>query len=96
VEHVPQIRGTFFYFHTPYYGHDDLYVEPAERAAILRQLMKYKRRYRILNSRAGLKSALRNDWKRPLNVCTVYEQGEMYPCCRYPGNPGNCAGTVAI
>ena len=90
VEHVPQIRGTFFYFHTPYYGPDDLYVEPAERAAILRKLMKYKRRYRILNSRAGLKSALRNDWRRPLDVCAVYEQGEMYQCCRYPGNPELC------
>jgi MoaA/NifB/PqqE/SkfB family radical SAM enzyme len=90
VEPVPQIRGTFFYFHTPYYGHDDLYVEPAERAAILQRLMKYKRRYHILNSRAGLQSALRNDWKRPLDVCAVYEQGQMYKCCRYSGNPELC------
>jgi Fe-coproporphyrin III synthase len=90
VERVPQIQGTFFYFHTPYYGHDDLYVEPAERALILRQLLKYKRRYRILNSRAGLRSALRNDWRRPLDVCTVYEQGGNYQCCRYQGNPELC------
>jgi MoaA/NifB/PqqE/SkfB family radical SAM enzyme len=90
VDAVPQIRGTFFYFHTPYYGHDELYIEPAERAVILRQLLEYKRRYRILNSRAGLKSALRNDWKRPLDVCTVYEHGETYQCCRFPGNPELC------
>lgn len=32
-EHVngmERIRGTFFYFHTPYYGFDELYVEPLE------------------------------------------------------------------
>ena len=76
VDGVERIRGTFFYFHTPYYGHDELYIEPAERAVILRRLLEYKRRYRILNSRAGLQSALRNDWKRPLEICSVYEKGD--------------------
>ena len=65
VHGVKQIRGTFFYFHTPYYGHDELYVEPAERAVILQRLLDYKRRYRILNSRAGLQSARKNNWKHP-------------------------------
>ncbi|OHB65897.1 MAG: hypothetical protein A2V70_10610 [Planctomycetes bacterium RBG_13_63_9] len=90
VDGLEHIRGTFFYFHTPYYGHDELYIEPAERAAILHQLLEYKRRYRILNSRAGLKSALRNDWKRPLDVCSVYEKGETYRCCRYRGDAELC------
>lgn len=90
VHGVKRIRGTFFYFHTPYYGHDELYVEPAERAVILRRLLEYKRRYRILNSRAGLQSALRNDWKRPLEICSVYEKGDRYKCCRYPNDPELC------
>ena len=90
VDRVDRIRGTFFYFHTPYYGHDELYVEPHERARILRDLLQYKKRYRILNSRAGLRSALRNDWRRPLSVCSVYEKGATYACCRYPGNPQLC------
>ncbi|MHB0958688.1 MAG: radical SAM protein [Pirellulaceae bacterium] len=90
VDRVENIRGTFFYFHTPYYGRDDLYIELAERTVILQQLLKYKSRYRILNSRAGLKSALRNDWKRPLDVCTVYEHGATYQCCRYPNSPELC------
>jgi MoaA/NifB/PqqE/SkfB family radical SAM enzyme len=90
MEGVKQIRGTFFYFHTPYYGKDDLYIEPPERAAILRDLLKYKKKYRILNSRAGLKSALRNDWRRPLDICSVYEQGDTYTCCRYPNDPQLC------
>ncbi len=84
------IRGTFFYFHTPYYGYDDLYVEPTERAEIIQRLLTYKRTYRILNSRAGLKSALRNDWKRPLDICSVYEKGTTYRCCRFTGDPELC------
>ena len=90
VHAMPRVRGTFFYFHTPYYGHDDLYIEPAERAVIVRSLLDYKRRYRILNSRAGLRSALRNDWQRPLEICSVYEQGHRYGCCRYHGDPELC------
>lgn len=90
VDGLDQIRGTFFYFHTPYYGHDELYVDPDERVAILRQLLAYKKKHRILNSRAGLRSALRNDWKRPLDLCWVYEKGETYKCCRYPGDPKLC------
>jgi len=90
IDRLKRIRGTFFYFHTPYYGHDELYVEPAEREHILRKLLAYKKKYRILNSRAGLKSALRNDWKRPLDICSVYEKGDTYKCCRYPGDPELC------
>lgn len=87
---IDQIQGTFFYFHTPYYGIDDLYIEPIERNKILLKLLKYIKKYKILNSRAGLKSALRNDWKRPLDICRVYEEGKTYKCCRYPGDPELC------
>ena len=44
----------------------------------------------MLNSQAGLKSALRNDWKRPLGICSVYEDRKVYECCRYPGDPELC------
>ena len=87
---ITQIKGIFFYFHTPYYGYDDLYLHPEERKKILRNLLEYKKKYKILNSRAGLRSALRNDWKRPLDICHVYEEGKIYKCCRYPGNPELC------
>jgi MoaA/NifB/PqqE/SkfB family radical SAM enzyme len=57
---------------------------------LLRQLLEYRKKYRILNSRAGLRSALRNDWKRPLDICSVYEKGNTYTCCRYSDNPELC------
>jgi MoaA/NifB/PqqE/SkfB family radical SAM enzyme len=90
IDKIPQIRGIFFYFHTPYYGYDDLYLEPHERNEILLKLLEYKDKYKILNSRTGLKSALRNDWKRPLDICRVYESGKMYNCCRFPDDPELC------
>lgn len=87
---IDQIRGIFFYFHTPYYGYDNLYIEPNERNEILIKLLNYKKRYKILNSRAGLRSALHNDWARPLDICHVYERGNVYKCCRYPGDKELC------
>jgi hypothetical protein len=80
----------FFYFHTPYYGRDDLYIEEKERQEILLRLLKYKKRYKILNSRAGLVSAMKNDWRRPLDICRIYENGAVYECCRYPGDAELC------
>ena len=90
VNEVDQIQGIFFYFHTPYYGYDDLYIEHGERNEILMRMLNFKKNYKILNSRAGLKSALRNDWKRPLDICYIYEGGKIYKCCRTPGNPELC------
>jgi MoaA/NifB/PqqE/SkfB family radical SAM enzyme len=90
INEIDQIRGIFFYFHTPYYGYDELYIEPDERNEILLELLSYKKKYKILNSRTGLKSAMNNNWKRPLDICHVYENGNMYKCCRFPGDPELC------
>jgi MoaA/NifB/PqqE/SkfB family radical SAM enzyme len=87
---VKKIQGIFFYFHTPYYGYDDLFIKHNEKAEILTRLINNKRRYKILNSVAGLKSAIRNDWKRPLNICEIYEGGKTFSCCRFPDNEALC------
>jgi hypothetical protein len=31
-----------------------------------------------------------SDWKRPLAICSVYEKGAVYKCCRYPDDPELC------
>jgi MoaA/NifB/PqqE/SkfB family radical SAM enzyme len=90
IKSIDQIRGVFFYFHTPYYGQDDLYLAERERQEILVQLLKYKKQYKILNSRAGLMSAMKNNWRRPLDICRVYENGTVYECCRFPGDTELC------
>ena len=90
VESIDSIRGAFFYLHTPYYGHDALELEVVERQRVLRELLVLRRDHRILNSRAGLESVLRIDWSRPLSACSVYEEGVVYECCRYSGDPDLC------
>jgi MoaA/NifB/PqqE/SkfB family radical SAM enzyme len=95
IDRISQIRGIFFYFHTPYYGYDDLYIEPDERNEILGRLLTLKRKYKILNSQAGLRSALNNDWERPLDICRVYEKERCMNAVGILGTQ-NYAGTAAI
>ena len=90
VDKIPQIKGTFFYFHTPYYGYDELYLDVQGRNDILFQLINLKKKYKILNSKTGLKSALRNNWKKNLKICRVYEDGKFYTCCRESKNGEVC------
>ncbi|NQT96311.1 MAG: radical SAM protein [Candidatus Marinimicrobia bacterium] len=91
VDKIPQIRGTFFYFHTPYYGYDELNLDTSVKNDVLLKLLKLKKQYKILNSTAGLKSAIRNDWKKKLDICQVYEDGEYFTCCRENNNGAVCA-----
>ncbi|HRZ42099.1 MAG TPA: radical SAM protein [Bacteroidales bacterium] len=90
IDKIPQIRGVFFYFHTPYYGYDELYIDFPKRKEIMSEIILLKRRYRVLNSRTGLRSAIRDDWKRNLRICRVYEQGVYYDCCRESKNKSLC------
>jgi MoaA/NifB/PqqE/SkfB family radical SAM enzyme len=90
VARIDRIRAVFFYFHTPYYGRDELYIELDERRRVLHGILEAKKHHKILNSRAGLRSALRNDWRRPLGICSVYEEGTVFDCCRFSGDPELC------
>jgi MoaA/NifB/PqqE/SkfB family radical SAM enzyme len=90
IQGMDNVRAVFFYLHTPYYGHDALELGSDNRQRVLSELLSLTKSHRILNSRAGLLSALRNDWARPLDSCSVYEQGTVYRCCRYPGDPDLC------
>ncbi|MBN2480419.1 MAG: radical SAM protein [Bacteroidales bacterium] len=87
---IPQINGTFFYFHTPYYGYDDLFLNTEVKNEVLSRLLKLKARYKILNSASGLKSAFRNDWQKNLDICRIYEDGKYYSCCRENNDGAVC------
>jgi MoaA/NifB/PqqE/SkfB family radical SAM enzyme len=82
MERYPNIHGIFFYFHTPYYGFDHLYIQEEERIGIMHKLLELRKRYKILNSSAGLNAAIRNDWRKNSPIFQVYEDGEYYQCCR--------------
>lgn len=90
IDKIPQIKGTFFYFHTPYYGYDELYLDAQTRRDIMLLLINLKKKYKILNSKTGLNSAIRNDWNKNLKICRVYEDGRYYNCCRESNNGEVC------
>lgn len=87
---IDQIKGIFFYFHTPYYAYDELFLSMETKKEILNRLIQLKKQFKILNSLPGLKSAIRNDWKKNIDICRVYENGKYYKCCRENKNGEVC------
>jgi MoaA/NifB/PqqE/SkfB family radical SAM enzyme len=77
------IKGTFFYFYTPYHGEDDLWLSQDEKKNIIIRLLDLKKRgFPILNSKPGLLSVARDSWRRPNGLAYLYADGRMYRCCR--------------
>ncbi|MDZ4151176.1 radical SAM protein [Methylicorpusculum sp.] len=88
---IPQIKGLFFYFHTPYYGYDELYLTLEQKRAIIDRILVLKKKgYKILNSTACLRGVAKDDWKRPSKTCYVYANNQSYQCCRAFGNDQAC------
>jgi len=87
----PNVNGVFFFFHTPYYGIDDLFLTAELRQELARQLLDLKRQgHAVLNSRAALRAFLADRWPRPSKLCYTYAYGRMFPCCRENANPQAC------
>jgi len=80
--HFP-IIGVMFYFHTPYYGRDELFLDAEERAPIIDQLLSHIRSgLPVINSRAGLRALQSGDWPRRLPVAYIVDVDGEYVCCR--------------
>jgi MoaA/NifB/PqqE/SkfB family radical SAM enzyme len=77
------VAGVMFYFHTPYYGRDDLFLSEEQRAPIIDRLLAcIKARLPVINSRAGLRALRAGDWPRRLPVASVADVDGEYVCCR--------------
>ncbi len=77
------ILGVMFYFHTPYYGRDELFLPAGERAPIIDSLLRGIRSgLPVLNSKAGLLALKSGDWPRRLPVSSVMDIDGEYVCCR--------------
>jgi hypothetical protein len=87
------VTGVMFYFHTPYYGRDELFLEAEERAPLIEGLLGHLRAgLPVLNSRAGLKALRSGNWPRPLAFAYVGDTDGEWVCCRASGMPGGvCA-----
>jgi MoaA/NifB/PqqE/SkfB family radical SAM enzyme len=77
------VMGVMFYFHTPYYGVDELYIPEEKRAVIIDRLRRcIKDRLPVLNSLAGLKALKSGKWKRRTPVTRVLDVAGESICCR--------------
>ena len=87
---IPQVKAVSFYFHTPYYGMDDLFLSLEEKRPIIDRILALKRRYPICNSSAALRDVQRDTWQRPTDICVVYARNSEFRCCRSVGNREAC------
>ena len=87
----PRVRGVFFYFHTPYYGRDALFQPMEEKRRLVAEILALKREgYPVFNSGAALRAFARDAWRRPSDLCTVWEKGRLFRCCRANANADGC------
>lgn len=90
VSSIPQVKAISFYFHTPYYGMDDLFLNMEEKRPIIDRILALKRHYPICNSVAALRDVQRDAWKRPTDICVVYARNREFRCCRSIGKREAC------
>lgn len=77
------VTGVMFYFHTPYYGYDELYLNAEERALLIDRLLKCIRDgLPVINSRAGLLALKSGNWPRRFAVASVVDVNGESICCR--------------
>jgi len=77
------VTGVMIYFHTPYYGKDELFLSAEERAPIIDELLALKRGgLPLLNSAAGLKALRSGVWPRRMPVALVSDVTGESVCCR--------------
>jgi MoaA/NifB/PqqE/SkfB family radical SAM enzyme len=77
------VIGVMFYFHTPYYGRDELFLTAQERAPIIDRLLDcIKIGLPVINSRAGLLALKTGNWPRRMPIAYVLDVDGESVCCR--------------
>lgn len=93
------ILGVVFFFYTPYYGYDELFIDFEGRKDIIEKIIQYKRmKLPVFNSYAGLNALKSGKWKRPNRFGAMTDIDGDYICCRFRaknvcGNCGYCIFT---
>lgn len=77
------VIGVMFYFHTPYYGRDALFLTVEERAPIIdRLLVCIRNGLPVINSKAGLSALKSGRWLRRSSIASVVDVDGESVCCR--------------
>lgn len=88
---ISQVKGTFFNFHTPYFGFDKLFLDLEKRRKKIKEILSLKSKgYKIFNSTACLNGVFRDNWVRPSKICYIYANNKTYQCCRAADNKDAC------
>lgn len=84
-------RSVMFYFHTPYYGIDELHLPPEDRSEAVRTLVSCKRAgLPVMNSIAGLEAMRTGNYLHPTGLWRVVDCSGDYRCCRAVDQPEVC------
>jgi MoaA/NifB/PqqE/SkfB family radical SAM enzyme len=80
-----------FFFHTPYYGADELLLSPEQKGEAIDAILRCKREgLPVMNSRAGLDAIRTGRYRHPGDLSYVVDQTGDYRCCRAIGHPEVC------
>ena len=91
IENIKKFRGISINFHTPYKGVESLALPQEQRAVIVNKLLELKRAgHRILNSKAGLELLATQQYRRPIGMIRLVEQGRIFECCWGRDQTGVC------
>lgn len=89
-QELPHTKVMFF-FHTPYYGVDELLLSVEQKSQAIAQILQCKADgLPVLNSKAGLQAILTGHYLHPTNLWWVVDQTGEYQCCRAIGQPEVC------
>lgn len=84
-------RRVMFYFHTPYYGVDDLFLPPERRVRAAKRVVAARRAgLPVLNSDAGVRATAAGTFPHPIPYTAVVDGTGEYRCCRAIGTPEVC------
>ena len=83
--------GIIFFFHTPYYGIDELYLSQEHRQRAVDTLLACKKDgLPVLNSKPALAAYLDRTAGPPLDYSWIADQSGEYRCCRVEGDADIC------
>jgi MoaA/NifB/PqqE/SkfB family radical SAM enzyme len=89
-EELPD-TGVMFFFHTPYYGIDELYLSAEQREQAVDTLLDCKKQgFPVLNSRGALRAYLDQSFGPSYCNAWIVDNAGEYLCCRVEGDPEIC------
>lgn len=84
-------RKVLFFFHTPYYGEDELLLSAEDKQLTIATIVQAKRDgLPVLNSTTGLQAISSGNYRRPTQLWWVVDETGEFPCCRAYMQPEVC------